>query len=246
LAAPDLQRIGGEIRVNTSTAGRQFDPIITQLETRNFLVVWSDNSSTNIYAQLFDNLGTAIGSEFLVNTSSAQTQDKPNVSALQDGGFAITWRDFSAVNNSSAASNIDIDVKVQIFSAQGIPTGPEIMVPNVTYGAQTNPEIEGLSNGNFVVLWFHNAETLTGGAVARGIKAQVFSPDGSKVGDEIVVSLARLPDDSTAKLKASLTDVLLLLGSSLKGLQVPPQVMKVGIRSGRAYSTKKGCLFLRN
>ena len=37
----------------------------------------------------------ALGSEIRVNTATASFQDSPQITALSNGGFVVTWQDFS-------------------------------------------------------------------------------------------------------------------------------------------------------
>ena len=65
--------------------------------------------------------------------------------------------------------------------------GQEFLVNTVTSGGQEQPTITGLNNGNFVVCWID--PSLQGGdASSYGIKAQVFSAAGAKIGTELLVN----------------------------------------------------------
>ena len=70
--------VGGETAVNTTTAGSQRSPIIAYQPDGSSIVVWTDPSadgdSTGVFAQRFDADGTAIGSEFQVNTYTTSFQ----------------------------------------------------------------------------------------------------------------------------------------------------------------------------
>ena len=80
---------------NTMTTGGHYHPVVTVLDDGGYVVVWvsslQDGSSTGIYAQRFDAEHAAIGDEFQVNTYTTGVQEYPEVSALADGGFVVTW-----------------------------------------------------------------------------------------------------------------------------------------------------------
>ena len=46
-------------------------------------------------AQVFLADGTRVGAEILVNTATASDQDSPQITALSNGGFVVTWEDDS-------------------------------------------------------------------------------------------------------------------------------------------------------
>ena len=53
------------------------------------------DSARSIKAQVFDATGAKVGSEFLVNTTTAGFQDAPAIAGLDGGGFVIAWVDGS-------------------------------------------------------------------------------------------------------------------------------------------------------
>lgn len=73
----------------------QSEPSVAALTDGGFIIVWqsmqSDNSYWGIYAQRFDSIGNKVGSQFLVNTKTADSQKIPSVVGLSDGGFVISW-----------------------------------------------------------------------------------------------------------------------------------------------------------
>ena len=84
--------LGTEFLVNTTTASSQVDAMVVGLQGGGFVVVWTDNggadgSGSGIFAQVFQNDGTTVGSEFQVNVEFSSTQDQPSVAATSDGGF---------------------------------------------------------------------------------------------------------------------------------------------------------------
>ncbi len=85
----------GEFRVNTSTSNHQVIPSITELNDGGFVISWSsleqDGSDYGIYAQRYDSNGVALGSEFRVNTYTIGDQNTLSITALNDGGFVVSW-----------------------------------------------------------------------------------------------------------------------------------------------------------
>lgn len=111
-----------------------------------------------------------VGSEFLVNTQTLGFQANPAITTLSDGNFVASWDD-------GWSSPGRTDVKAQIFSASGEKISAEITVNTHLVDDQHNPVIVGLINGNFVISWWESFPS-------ESIKAQIFSADGTKIGDE--------------------------------------------------------------
>ena len=100
---------GGELLVNTTTAGSQNQPAIVGLSDGRFLIAWTDGSlgaDQDIRAQLFNANGTLSGGELLVNVASATgNQIAPSVAELSDGRIMVSWAD--GVSGDIAGQIID-------------------------------------------------------------------------------------------------------------------------------------------
>ena len=186
----DGRKVGGELLVNTATAGAQEAASITALANGGFVVTWDDNSGTggddsesSVKAQVFDAAGNKVGNELLVNTVTAGSQGGSSVTALKNGGFVVSWEDDSGLNADGAVSSI----KAQLFDAAGNKVGGEILVNAATARWQDASSITALADGGFVVSWEAGSET---GPDDRdsAIRAQVFGADGQKRGGEILVN----------------------------------------------------------
>ncbi len=183
-------RVGGEFLVNTATAGAQNAPSVATLATGGFVVTWTDasqtggdTSSTSIKGQVFDALGSAIGTEFRVNSSTLNGQDSSSVTALDSGGFVVTWRDNSGQGGDSSRDS----VKAQLFDASGNPVGAEVLVNTETANSQQVPVVAGLDTGGYVIVWADSSGS-GGDNDYFGIKAQIYDAAGSRVGGEILVN----------------------------------------------------------
>ena len=191
-------QVGSEFLVNTETASYQYSPTISGLSNGGFVVTWSDSSGTlgdadgsSIKAQVFDAVGAQVGSEFLVNTETAHYQYNPSVTSLSNGGFVVTWFDFSSTLGDTAGTRI----KAQVFDAGGAQVGNEVLVNTETASYQYNATITGLSDGGFVVTWIDLGGTL-GDTDGTSIKAQFFNAGGAKIGSEFIVNTQTAGDQS--------------------------------------------------
>jgi Ca2+-binding RTX toxin-like protein len=192
-------KVGSEILVNTATGDSQNTGLITALADGGFVVTWQDfshvggdTSGAGIKAQVFDAAGGKTGSEILVNTATEFEQTRKQITALESGGFVVTWDDDS---NTGGATGDDSGtaVKAQVFTAAGAQVGSEILVNTAVYHHQSHPQITSLEGGGFVVTWW-DLSTSDGGATGDtsdyAMKAQVFTDAGAKVGSEILVNTA--------------------------------------------------------
>ena len=102
---------------------------------------------------MFDAGGATVGGELLVNTATTGDQGTPEITALANGGFVVTWSDSSLGVGGATGDSSDRAVKAQVFDADGTTVGSEILVNTATAGGQFVPEITALSNGGFVVTW---------------------------------------------------------------------------------------------
>ena len=125
--------------------------------------------------------GAAVGGEILVNTATADYQVVPQITALANGGFVITWIDLSRGVGGATGDTSESAVKAQVFTSTGAAVGGEILVNTATAGPQDPQEITALSNGGFVVTWRDLSQGAAGRPDTSGyaVKAQIFTADGA-------------------------------------------------------------------
>jgi hypothetical protein len=69
--------------------------------------------------------------ETLVNTTTVSEQVYPNVAALSDGGYVVTW-------DSAARDGLYYDLYAQRYDALGQPVGGETLVNTTTVNCPTS------------------------------------------------------------------------------------------------------------
>ena len=77
----------------------------------------------------------------------------PQITALSNGGFVVTWEDISAGVGGATGDTSSVAVKAQVFTADGTRVGTELLVNTATANEQSTPQITALANGGFVVTW---------------------------------------------------------------------------------------------
>ncbi len=185
----DGTAFGHAFLVNSTLADNQGEPAITTLADGRFVVCWVDNSATGgdtsesaVRARVFYANGTPSGAEFLVNTTTTSQQFDPAITALDGGGFVVSWSDMSATGGDASFNA----VRAQVFSANGVPSGGEFVVNSTTSDNQFEPAITALADGRFVVCW-SDASTTFNATSLYSFRAQVFNSDGTPSGDEFLV-----------------------------------------------------------
>src|ERR1051326_1273320 len=129
-----------DIRVNTRTNTDQVTPAVTFMANGNVFVVWSswdysitNNSMTDIRAQILKTNGAPVGTNFYVNGSNPgaptelYNQRSPAVTTLANGNILVTW-----VSESQGLSELQllqganwIHIYARLYSPTGVPLGPE-------------------------------------------------------------------------------------------------------------------------
>ena len=86
--------LGGDFQVNLTFSGVQTDASVTQLTNGNIIVTYTDYSvdaGGDILARIVSSSGT-LGAELPITTSTSDDSDS-DITALSDGGFAVSWTD---------------------------------------------------------------------------------------------------------------------------------------------------------
>lgn len=90
--------IGSNFRIDDDFSGSmQGYPAVAIDPFGNFVVVWEDNrnGNTDIYGQIYDNQGQAVGNNFQVNGDlTDEDQYSPSVYMTDDGRFIAVWSDW--------------------------------------------------------------------------------------------------------------------------------------------------------
>ncbi len=170
---------GVEFMVNTSTSGMQHHADTVKLKNGDFVVSWVDTGqqSTGIYGQRFDSTGNKLGGEFQVNSYTVSDQQEPAVTALDDGGFVVSWQ-------SNGQDGDGYGIFAQRYDASGNTVGSEFQVNTTTSNSQEFSTGVGLSDGGFLIAWTSNLQDGSG----YGVFGQRFDQNGSSVGNEFQIN----------------------------------------------------------
>ncbi|PZV40337.1 hypothetical protein B5V02_01975 [Mesorhizobium kowhaii] len=175
---------GSDFIVNSTTANNQVSPAITALADGRFVTTWQsdetgDGSGYCIRARIYNANGSAAGSDFVVNSTTAGDQYSPEITALGDGRFVATWQSNDPGDGDGSC------IRARIYNANGSAAGSDFIVNSTATSNQYNPEITVLADGRFVASW---GSSDTGDGDGSCIRARVYNADGSAAGSDFVVN----------------------------------------------------------
>jgi subtilisin-like proprotein convertase family protein len=165
--------VGDEFQVNTYTDGSQKGGAVAGLVDGGFVIAWeSESQNGGVYGQQYDSNSQPVGNEFEISTGvrMVDTQHAPEITALPDGGYIVTWESASQDVFHSNGASYSSGIYGKRFDSQGNQVGEEFRVNTHLPNHQQSPSIDSFSNGDFVVAWqsdFQDGDW-------AGIYAQVF------------------------------------------------------------------------
>jgi hypothetical protein len=161
--------MGPEFQVNSYTTGYQNAPQVASDADGNFVVTWDGVGpglgGYGVFARRFDNTGTPLATEFVVNGFTAAH------------GASVAWQ--------SGQDGSGDGVYAETYDSSGSPVSGLIPVSSYTTGNQGHARVAMDSAGGFVVVWDSEPDQDGDGL---GVFAQRFDSSGSKAGSEFLVN----------------------------------------------------------
>ncbi len=186
----------GEFQVNTYIDSKQNNAAVAGLADGGFIITWysyaqdaADHTlAGGVFAQKYLADGSRDGNEFQVNTYSPFEQGAPDVSALTQGGFVITWTTYDLREDASG-------IYAQRYTSSGTPDGSEFNVNSTTQLGQHFSVVTSLDNGDFIITW-HGNELGQEGPDGHGVYGQRYQADGMTLGEEFLVNSLSIGDQT--------------------------------------------------
>ncbi len=155
-------------------------PSIAMSRQGEFVVVWDGNPKLagldDIHARLFDSNGTAIGEQFIVNTTIEGPQQNPEVAMNNRRQFIVVWD-----------SKIDPDINereifAQRYDSTGDAIGDEFQVNIYIEADQKRPSVTMVEGRKFVTAWQSHGQDGSGygvfGQIGQMVRSADFNGDG--------------------------------------------------------------------
>ena len=159
---------------------------VAVLNDGNIVITWEsdgqDGDLNGIYGREFSTTGQPLGNEFLINTTTAGSQDFPSVTATADGGFFVAWS-----GDHDAESE---GIFGQRYDSEGQRVGGEFLINEFQNGLQFEPQVTSLENGAIVVTWTsqgNDGPFVLGEGYGYGIAATLFKPELYGTGHDDVI-----------------------------------------------------------
>jgi hypothetical protein len=140
----------------------------------------------DVFFRRFSSTGEALGPEIRINSFLPGMQRHPQAAAAPNGKFLVVWQ-------SEAQDGDQEGIYGRFVSAEGVLSGTEIRINNITRSAQRFPKVVADRDGNFVVAWQSfdpDAEDI-GAPFLWDTKARLLRADGSPVAGEIYLNVER-------------------------------------------------------
>jgi hypothetical protein len=186
---------GSEFAVNTYTTDRQWRPSVGLDGSGNFVVVWDslqDGDGYGVFGQRFGPSGSALGSEFRINSTTAGHQYVARVGMHADGRFVVVWENVGQDGDG-------FGIFGQRFDAAGVAVGVEFQVNTYTTGAQRRPSIAPEDAGGFVAVWDSGGQD----GSSEGVFGRRFDPAGVPQGEEFRVNVHTTGAQSEARVASA-------------------------------------------
>ncbi|UCE05436.1 MAG: T9SS type A sorting domain-containing protein [bacterium] len=166
---------GGNVKVKDDMAnGLQEYPSVIMDERGNFVIVWQHkrDSNFNIYYQMYNSYGEALGSNQKVNDDAGPAdQIYPSIAVDENGNFIIAWEDWR---------NGNPDIYFQWYQSSGVARGGNVKSnDDIGTTIQRYPAAAMSGEGNFVIAW----EDYRFGWENPDVLGQRYQPDGTPWGD---------------------------------------------------------------
>ena len=157
----------------------QWFPDVAGLSDGGFVISWRAvvEETDNVYYQAYTAGGEATGDLRVANDQTTYYDGSPVITALEPGGFAISW--------IAAEADLDVDLYARIFGADGEPAAGEFKVNSQSATSDRDeyfPAIAGLSNGGLAVGWVQSDEDPT--ISFDNVLLRVYEGDGAARTDE--------------------------------------------------------------
>ena len=172
--------IKADFQINNFTDGAQGGPHVLSLREGGFMVAFTDRSVNTgtgegeISVRFFENDGTPVASQFRVNTTTTDTQTRPQAAQLENGNIVLTWFDAGT-----------FDLSGRIITPDGTPVTNEFAINTTTAGTQFGVKVTALQDGHFMAVWGDDG---VGDGSAGAVRGQIFSATGQKVGGEVILN----------------------------------------------------------
>lgn len=200
--------VGDQFRVsrNDSDEYGSAEQDVAWLSTGRFVVVYRELYRDG-YAQVYEADGTPVGDRILI-VSTVRSPEQPAVTALADGGFAVSWHE--TIDSDFAEG----EVFCATYDANYVRRDEFYGNIGTVEGSQVDTDIVALAGGELVTVWTDYSGDST-------IKGRLIDPPG----DQFAVTA---PDDEKAEFRPSAAS---LAGGNFVVAYIAPDASEYGVEA---------------
>ncbi len=167
-------------------------PVVAGLPNGGFVVAWMDEEykKQNILAQRFSQEGNRIGSIINIDTGNSYFKRKPDITALPDGRFVVSWPDSGKRGSDQDQGSI----MAQVFNSNGTKSGSIFQINATTKADQNHIAIATLRDGRLVGAWQDESNTGADTSLSA-IRGRIIEPrltglklNGTSLSDDLIGS----------------------------------------------------------
>jgi hypothetical protein len=171
---------GGEYSITGKLPGDQVHPSLSFTTNGGYVVwedYWVDKNGLGIGAMRLNDDLSGSGVAFRVDTAIGDDQEAGQVSVLNNGGAAFAWQ-----GGRSGFQHI----YARFLSSSNTWLTGDVLASTATNRFQTTPAMVTLLNGNVALVYASGNQAAPGSM--KDVYLQILTPNGSKVGSEILVN----------------------------------------------------------
>jgi len=187
-------RVGGIVVLdgssNANNGGSYTYPYVAALADGGYAITWMEYDNTNgyynykVYVQQFSAGGSKVGATVQLdaphNSTSNDRDQFPRITALGDGGYAVTWMSIGSSN---------WDIYVQKFNASGVAVGDMVRLEASGGASDLYPQVTAVgADGEYMVTWYGYSPG--SGVSGYRLYVQKFNADGSTYDNLVVLNHA--------------------------------------------------------
>ena len=195
---------------NANNGGNYTYPYVAALADGGYAITWMEYDNSNgyydykVYVQQFSAGGSKVGDAVQLdaphNSTSNDRDQFPRITALGDGGYAVTWMSIGSSN---------WDIYAQKFNASGVAVGDIVRLEASGGANDLYPQVTAVgADGEYMVTWYGYSPG--SGVSGYHLYVQKFNADGSTY-DNLVV----LNHDGQATVQSTETGTVYLVNDNV-------------------------------
>jgi Ca2+-binding RTX toxin-like protein len=195
----------------------QTDQFENGVDTDGITITKADLNNTAIFLHVLVNSDATVG-----------LQTDPSVTELTDGKIVVSWVDYG-----------DNTIKFRVFDGAGNFLTASIVVdddPFVSGVPEVPPQVVGLANGNFLIVWHESLEPDSGDQSGYAVRGMIHNAAGIAQSGVLLINTLRPGDQTTPDIVAlpdggffaSWTSLPSGINADIKGLQFDVGGIRVG------------------